>query len=167
MKNNFIKALSFICCLCLMLSVLSACGSSTEGEKIEREYLTGLATNVASGVIAENDKFSLSWDSEIANVTITDKATGYVYSQVPLDYIKENRDILKVANNSFNPENAAPDVAADERARDCRCILVGGGAHHDGVGDVRLVGVVPKPGGKGLADHHCGQRQLGDCAGHR
>ncbi len=115
MKNNFIKALSFICCLCLMLSVLSACGSSTEGEKIEREYLTGLATNVASGVIAENDKFSLSWDSEIANVTITDKATGYVYSQVPLDYIKENRDILKVANNSFNPENAAPDVAADER----------------------------------------------------
>ncbi len=110
MKNNFIKALSFICCLCLMLSVLSACGSSTEGEKIEREYLDGAATTIPSGTVAENSKFRLDWDSEIANVTITDKATGYVYSQVPLDYINANREALKIVNNVYDPEATLPEA---------------------------------------------------------
>lgn len=39
----------------------------------------------ASGVVAENDTYELSWDQERACVLLKNKATGYVWSTVPYD----------------------------------------------------------------------------------
>ncbi|MBQ8550590.1 MAG: hypothetical protein IJ426_04545 [Clostridia bacterium] len=117
MNKRLIKALCFICCLSLMLSILSACGSSSGSKEDKKPYLTGTTTNVESTVgLAENDKFRLDWDAEVANVTITDKATGYVYSQIPLDYLSANRELLTVVNNSYDPEVPIPDYVPDEKS---------------------------------------------------
>ncbi len=113
MKNKLIKALCFICCLSLLLSVLSACGSSADGEKQQRDYKKGELSSLASGMVAENGKFRMDWDDEIANVTVTDKATGYVYSQVPMDYIKANRELLKVVKNNYQGADSVPLAEED------------------------------------------------------
>ncbi len=123
MKKSIIKTISLICCLCLMLSVLSACGES-KAEKDKKVYLEGYATNVESGEgIAENDKFRLDWDSEIANVTITDKQTGYVYSQMPLDFAKENRDAIKMTVRSYSAPELDENGEEIEQTYEAETIL--------------------------------------------
>ncbi len=112
--KRYIKAICLICCLSLVLTVCSACGNKNDTETAEKkEYLTGTAENVASSdAVAENDRWRLGYDAETANVTITDKASGYVYSQVPYEHYLANRDSFKIAENSFQPDVEVP--TADE-----------------------------------------------------
>jgi len=101
MKKTFIKTLCLICCLSLMLSVLSACGNSV-AEKDKKEYLEGETSNLATGEgIAENDRFRIDWDAEVGNVKIVDKQTEYVYSQIPLDYLEANRATMTIAKRNY------------------------------------------------------------------
>ncbi len=112
MKKMTIKAICLICIVSLLLTVCCSCGS--EDVTAKKPYVIGSTSNVETGEgIAENSKFRLDWDAETANVMITDKTTGYVYSQIPYDYYVENRENLKVAQNEYVPGNALPEASAE------------------------------------------------------
>lgn len=79
------KFLALICAFCLIFGTLSGCGS--QPEETEVYDISNEMTNVDSGVVAENDSFSLTWNSERAAVIITSKKDGSVWSSIPLDYL--------------------------------------------------------------------------------
>ncbi len=113
MKKMTIKALCLICCVSLILAVCCSCGEAKNTAK-KTPYVVGTTSNVESGQgIAENGKFRLDWDAETANVLITDKTTGYIYSQIPYEYYTQNRDALKIANNNFMPGTPVPEATSD------------------------------------------------------
>ncbi len=113
MKKMTIKALCLVCCVSLLLAVCCSCGKAESAQK-RKPYIVGTTSNVESAQgIAENDKFRLDWDAETANVLITDKTTGYIYSQIPYEYYTQNRDALKIANNNFMPGTPVPEVTTD------------------------------------------------------
>ena len=82
------KCLSLLIILILCLSVTGCSGKA----KVIKPYLfnENLQTNnIASVIAAENEKFQLSWDSENRRVLLTDKADGYVYSNIPNELLNE------------------------------------------------------------------------------
>lgn len=80
------KYIALICALCLIFGSLSGCGPS-EAENTE-EYDAGKEmVNLDSGVVAENDYFSLEWNSERAAVIVTSKKDGSVWASTPVDYL--------------------------------------------------------------------------------
>lgn len=113
--KNFIKAVSLICCLSLMLTVLGACGGEKKTVK-KVPYTVGSVSNVAESDVVENESFSLSFDAQTANILITDKATGNIYSQIPYEYYLANRESLAIAQNTYMPGVEVPSVAADYSA---------------------------------------------------
>lgn len=108
MKNRILRILCFALSVCLMLSLFAGCGGKKQQKRMP--YVVGATSNVESGIIAENSKFSLEWDAETANVMVKDKQSGYVYSQIPNEYYKENREKLKIAQNEFMPGTDIPEV---------------------------------------------------------
>ena len=115
--KNFIKAISLICCLSLVLTVCTACGKKEATTEIEKkEYLEGTAENIALEDCVENDAWKLEFDPETANVMVTDKKTGDIYSQIPYDYYTANRDSLKKVENEYVPGEIIPDLPQDHKA---------------------------------------------------
>lgn len=108
MKNKLFRFLCLALSVCLMLTLFAGCGE--EKKTARRPYVVGATSNVDSGKVAENDSFTLEWDAETANVMITDKQSGYVYSQIPYEYYKQNRDRLKIEQNEFLPGMEIPEV---------------------------------------------------------
>ena len=82
--KNFIKAICLICCLSLVLTVCAACGGNKNQTEIQKvPYLIGTTSNIALSDSVENDAWKLEFDPETANVMVTDKKTGDIYSQIP------------------------------------------------------------------------------------
>ena len=109
--KKFIKAICFICCLSLVLTVCAACGNKGTTEK--KPYVVGVTSNITADQKVENERFSMSFDPETANIMIADKQTGDVYSQIPYDYYTANRENMFIAQNNFMPGVAVPDAPAD------------------------------------------------------
>ena len=87
MKN--IKRIISILTVIAILFCLCSCGKEAEktANKTPYEKLKA-GMGVKTGVVTENDNFSLSWDSERASVMLTNKATQEVWSTIPYDYYK-------------------------------------------------------------------------------
>ncbi len=85
--RNGIKRTAALLLGAVMIFVFAACGDM---EPLEfSDYQSNLKiTTVDSGVVTENDRFSLSWDAERAVVSFTDKESGQVWSTTPADYCK-------------------------------------------------------------------------------
>ena len=55
---------------------------------------------IDSGVVAENDKYTLSVDSAVGNIILTNKATGKIWSSVPYDlYSKDDVELSSYAQS--------------------------------------------------------------------
>lgn len=93
------KYIALICALCLMLGVFSGCGDSADTEPEVYDTANEMV-NLESGVIAENEFFSLSWNQERAAVSVTSKKDGTVWSTTPYQYL-----------NSTTMENVLTDQA--------------------------------------------------------
>lgn len=71
----------------VMVLCLCSCSDSGDNNKRKVNYSKLKAgMGVKSGVVTENDGFTLSWDSERACIYLTDKASGDVWSTIPYDY---------------------------------------------------------------------------------
>lgn len=93
------KCLSLLIILVLCLSFAGCSGSA----KVVKPYLfnENLQTNnIASVIAAENEKFQLSWDSENRRVLLTDKADGYVYSNIPNELLN-TEDTSEMRSDSY------------------------------------------------------------------
>ena len=76
---SFLTVIALIFCLC-------SCGKE-EKSVIKTPYdKLKAGMGVKTGVVTENEKFVLSWDSERAAVMLTDKSTDEVWSTIPYDY---------------------------------------------------------------------------------
>ena len=71
--KNFIKAISLICCLSLVLTVCVACGNKADIKPNKKGYLVGTTNNISLSDSVENDAWKLEFDPETANVLVTDK----------------------------------------------------------------------------------------------
>ena len=78
------KIISVICCI--FLFALSGC-SSKENLLQAKSYKKGNIELLDSTVVAENEKYSLSWDNENCCVSFKDLATGKVWSTTPQEYL--------------------------------------------------------------------------------
>lgn len=85
--------------------VVSVVGCAKEEVKPRRTSYDNLKIGVGAedGVVAENDRFSLSWESERACVLMKDKENDTVWSTIPYDYYKTGDKFGKA-----NSEMGAP-----------------------------------------------------------
>lgn len=80
------KSLTLLIILVLCLSASGCAG----GSSVMKPYLfnENLQTNnIASVIAAENKKYQLSWDSNNGRVLLIDKADGYIWSNVPNEFL--------------------------------------------------------------------------------
>lgn len=67
--------------------ILSMVGCSDEKSVSVKPYDVNSQINtLSSGLVCENDNYTLSWDCEVNSVILTSKKTGEVWSSVPYDY---------------------------------------------------------------------------------
>ena len=82
---NLQKCLSAVCVFALMASVLSGCGASKEKVKNNSFDTEAVSNSFKEEIIAENNNFSLGFNSVSKGVTLTDKVTGKIYGTNPLE----------------------------------------------------------------------------------
>lgn len=83
-----IKKISvFFIVLSLVLS-LGACAKSEQSPKRADYDDLKIGKGAEDGVVAENDRFTLSWDGERACVLLNDRKNGTVWSTIPYDYYR-------------------------------------------------------------------------------
>lgn len=83
LKKNFCSVLAAV----LLLSALAGCGGTAETGVV---YDTDTAAvSVQTQSLAENDRFTLSWNDEAKCVILECKDTGKHWSTVPYDYLLE------------------------------------------------------------------------------
>lgn len=79
-------------CLALLLlaamlgALLSACSTNEEISSLADFSLPEQLKTIKSGVVAENDRVSLSWDMDTVSLQLKDKVTGEVWSTIPYGY---------------------------------------------------------------------------------
>ena len=73
--------------LCLLIS-LCACGKNVTDDV--PEYNENKTQILTDGTVAENEKFTLSWDSERYALLLTSKRTGEIWSSIPYEFYKKN-----------------------------------------------------------------------------
>ena len=115
--KNFIKAICLICCLSLVLSVCAACGNDSNKPTFKKPtYVVGATSNITVDDTVENDRWKMVFDPETANIMVTDKLSGEIYSQIPYEYYTENRESLKKAENTFTPGTPVPEIPTDHKS---------------------------------------------------
>ena len=97
----------------LLLTVWYAgCGASPSVDKAVFDETCATQT-LPSQVVAENDRFSLSWNDEAKCVALTDKTTGKCWSAIPQEYLESGGTSINVTSpldarvvdiNSMQPE---------------------------------------------------------------
>lgn len=82
--------------------VLSLCGCAEDEQKPKRAGYESLKIGKGAddGIVAENDRFTLSWEGERACVLLTDRQNGTVWSTIPYDYYQTGETTGK-ANSSM------------------------------------------------------------------
>ena len=56
---------------------------------------------VQSGIVAENDKLILNWNDTAKSISITEKSTGKIWSNIPIEVIKEGKSSANL-NSTVN-----------------------------------------------------------------
>lgn len=87
----------------LILVSICGCGNTMKYQNAENpisEKLASEATTVESGIVADNNKFSLLWDSENVCIQLINKITGEKWSSTPCD---TNGLYLEDPENLFSP----------------------------------------------------------------
>ena len=95
--KHFKKFFALICAFCLIFGTLSGCGS--QAEETEVYDASNEMTNIDSGVVAENEYYSLTWNSEHAAVIVTSKKDGSVWSSTPVEYLNSTETDSFVSND--------------------------------------------------------------------
>lgn len=85
MKKAF-RIVSFLLVICLICGLFAGCGDMGFNRKA---YVKGSTECVDSGIMAENETFSLEWDNEYKCVIAKNKKTGTVWSTTPYDLYLE------------------------------------------------------------------------------
>lgn len=80
MKNKF---LLFVCLLLCFTMVFCLTGCGAENAQITWYDFGAKYSSIASGTVAQNDRFSLIWNKENASVSIYDKENDVTYSNIP------------------------------------------------------------------------------------
>lgn len=99
MKNKYY--ITVICFICVLLLSLTGCGAVSQANInafFDENYKTKTSE---SGVLAENEKFSLNWDNEFRRIFIIEKSSGKIWSNLP-DELFETRydeDGDEITNN--------------------------------------------------------------------
>jgi len=120
MKKYLIRFLSVL--MALSIAVLMAgCGK----EKVQiKTFLTYSEQNFNStfnttGVVCENENWQLNWDNSTKRVSFTQKATGYVWGQIPAEAQKpQNQENGMVKKNHPQLESVVRVVYQDPESFD-------------------------------------------------
>lgn len=135
--KKFLRTLSILLSVAIIISLFTGCsgGDSTKASLVKTKPYKELkqGSEVPSeGVITENERFTMSWNSFYSQVVITDKKNGAVYSTMPMDAmeIKYDADGYEIMNNIqiesplivnyYNPETLSEEklYAASDAIRD-------------------------------------------------
>ena len=79
-------------CLALLLmaailgGLLCACSTDEVSTSLAGFSLPEQMKTIKSGVVAENDRVSLSWDMDTVSLQLKDKVTGEIWSTIPYGY---------------------------------------------------------------------------------
>ncbi len=87
MKKTF-RIFSIFLCLILSLVSFSGCNKKEDTPKTTTKLYSEMDFNdedVSSGIIVENDNFSLTWDDSRSQIFFTDKKTGAIYGNMPYE----------------------------------------------------------------------------------
>ena len=85
MLRSLKKTIAGVLCFLLLLS-LASCGSDENAESLYKQP-EQMAT-VSTGVLTENQTYTLQWNDEKKCVLFTEKATGYVWSTIPFSHLQ-------------------------------------------------------------------------------
>lgn len=135
--KKVLRTLSILLSIVIIVSLFTGCSDSGSKKaslvktKPYKELKQGNEIP-SEGVITENDRFLMSWNSFYSQVVITDKKNGAVYSTMPIDAmeIKYDADGYEIMNNIqiesplivnyYNPETLSEEklYAASDAIRD-------------------------------------------------
>ena len=82
------KCVLFVMCCILLFSMVGCSSSKEEDYPVYDENAT--VSNVASGVVASNANYELIWDETAYCVMLRDVQTGYIWSNVPYEYLQSD-----------------------------------------------------------------------------
>jgi len=135
--KKVLRPLSILLSLVIIISLFTGCsGSGSEKASVVKtkpyKELKQGGEMPEEGVITENDRFKMSWNSFYSQVVITDKKNGAVYSTMPIDAmeVKYDADGFEIMNNIqiesplivnyYNPETLSEEklYAASDAIRD-------------------------------------------------
>lgn len=100
---NKLKRFITVALSILLLLLICGCGNTVIYKNAKNpvsEKMAKEATIVASGIVAENDNFSLIWDSENVCIQLLNKITGEKWSSTPCD---TEGKYLEDPENLFSP----------------------------------------------------------------
>lgn len=121
MKNIFVRTLSLILCVVMVLSFVG-CTKTEAPENVTESFEK---STLMTGEKLENEKLTLTWDAKNKCIILTDKATGAQWTTSPYNYLsKEERPAMqkkfvespihvKYLENYELDESASPDLADD------------------------------------------------------
>lgn len=81
------KCVLIVMCCVLLLSMVGCSSSKAEDYPVYDENAT--VSNVAGGVVASNAAYELIWDETAYCVMLRDVQTGYIWSNIPYEYLQE------------------------------------------------------------------------------
>jgi len=135
--KKVLRMLSIILSIAIILSLFTGCSGdgSAKASLVKTKLYKDLKQGSEipdEGVITENDRFTMSWNSFYSQVVITDKKNGAVYSTMPIEAmeIKYDADGYEIMNNIqiesplivnyYNPETLSEEklFAASDAIRD-------------------------------------------------
>lgn len=82
---NLKKCLSAVCVFALVASLLTGCGANEEKVKNNSFDTEAVSNSFSEEVIAENNNYSMVFNTVTKGVTLNDKLTGKVYGTSPLE----------------------------------------------------------------------------------
>lgn len=120
--KNAIRIASFLLVLCLILGMFTGC-SSTKNNRAAYKIVS--TECIDSGVIAENNNYSLFWDNDYKCVTVTNKQTGEIWCTTPYDLYAEGEKGAAISSPiEINVINATTKTVDFDRSYSA-CIKTG------------------------------------------
>ena len=80
------RCLALLLLAAMLTGLLSACSKNVQTSSLAGFALLEQLKTIKSGVVAENNRVSLSWDMETSSLQLTDKVTGEIWSSIPYGY---------------------------------------------------------------------------------
>lgn len=89
------RCLALLMLAAMLVGLMGACSTDEQTSSLAKFSMPEQVKTIRSGVVAENDRVSLSWDMDTVSLQLTDKVTGEIWSTIPYGYYQSN----KVGNN--------------------------------------------------------------------